>query len=72
MKKIFQDMFTEPDNKTFCPARLIALGLAVGGIALAVVDVVLHKRPFDLQAYGVGAGALLGGTGAALGLKKDS
>lgn len=72
MKKIFKDMFTEPDGVTFCPARAIALIMALGGVGLAIVDVVIHKRPFDLQSYGVGAGALLGGTGAALGFKKDS
>lgn len=72
MKKIFHDMFTEPDGVTFCPARAIALVMAVSGIGLAVYDVVVHKRPFDLQSFGIGAGSLLGGTGAALGFKKDS
>lgn len=72
IKKLFRDTFTEPDGVTFCPARLMAVGTVAAGIGLAVVDVVVHQRPFDLQAFGVGSGALFGGTAAMLGFKKDA
>jgi hypothetical protein len=72
LKKLFRDTFTEPDGVTFCPARAMALGMTVSGIGLAVVDVVVHKHPFDLQQFGIGAGALFGGTGAMLQMKKDA
>lgn len=72
IRKVARDTFTEPDGVTFCPARAMALGMTIAGIGLAVVDVVVHKHPFDLQAYGIGTGALFAGTGAMLQMKKDA
>lgn len=72
IKKLFRDTLTEPDGVTFCPARAMALCMTVAGIGLVIFDVVAHQAHFDLQSYGIGAGALLAGTGGALGLKKDA
>lgn len=72
IKKLCRDTFTEPDGVTFCPARAIAIGSAATGIGLAIFDVVGHGAHFDLQAYGLGSGALLAGTGVALSMKKDA
>jgi hypothetical protein len=71
VKKFIHDLLTETDNATFCPARLIALlgGLQYLGISLAHY---IQHQVFDPQSFAVGFGALLGGIGVALGLKKDT
>lgn len=71
MKKYLQDLLTETDNKTFCPVRIIAILGALQYLGLAVVNYAQHGV-FDAQNYAIGFGALLGGVGVALGLKKES
>ena len=71
MKTFLKNLFTEPDNQTFCPVRLIAVLGAVQYLALVVANYAQHSI-FDPQGFSVGFGALLGGVGVALGLKKDS
>lgn len=71
MKKFFHDLFTEPDNLTFCPIRLVAIWGALQYLGLAVANYIQHNV-FDAQNYAIGFGALLGGIGVALGLKKDT
>lgn len=71
MKQFFRQIFTEPNNHTFCPVRLIALFGALQYLGLSVANYWQHGA-FDPQAYAIGFGALLGGMGVALGLKKDS
>lgn len=67
----FNDLLTEPDNKTFCPVRILAVLGSLQYIALAAANYVQHSV-FDPQGYAVGFGALIGGIGVALKLKKDS
>lgn len=71
MKKYFMDLLTETDNKTFCPVRLVAVLGSLQYLALAAAHYVQHHI-FDPQGYAIGFGALLGGVGVALGLKKDT
>jgi hypothetical protein len=71
MKSIIKQLFTEPDNQTFCPVRLLAVAGSLQYLALGVAHYVQHAV-FDPQGFAIGFGALLGGVGAALGLKKDS
>lgn len=71
MKKFLQDLITEPDNHTFCPVRLIAIGGALQYLGLQLAAYVQHGV-FDPQNSAIGFGALLGGIGVALGLKKDT
>jgi len=72
IKKLFRDTLTEPDGVTFCPARAIALATALSGLGLAIFAVVVNHEHFNFLEFGGGAGALLAGTGAALGFKKDA
>jgi len=71
MKKFFMQLFTEPDNHTFCPVRIVAIGGALQYMGLAAAHYIQHQV-FDPQGYAIGFGALLGGIGVALGLKKDT
>jgi hypothetical protein len=71
LKKWLSDVFTEPDNKTICPVRIIAIIGALQYLGLGVAHYVQHHI-FDAQNFAVGFGTLLGGIGVALGLKKDT
>jgi hypothetical protein len=71
VRKFFSDILTEPDNHTFCPVRILAALGSLQYIALAAANYVQHNV-FDPQGYAVGFGALIGGVGVALKLKKDS
>lgn len=71
MKQFFSDLFTEPNNKTACPVRIIAVAGALQYLGLAIAHYIQHQV-FDPQGYAIGFGALLGGIGVALGLKKDT
>ena len=71
MKKFFMDIFTEPDNKTICPVRIIAILGGLHYLGLADAHYLQHGI-FDAQSFAIGFGTLLGGLGVALGLKKDT
>lgn len=72
IKNFLKQVFTEPNNSTVCVVRVLGVGAVLQGLGLSAYTVVAQHVAFDLQAYGVGIGALLGTLGAALGLKKDS
>jgi hypothetical protein len=62
---------TEPDNATFCPVRALAILGVLQYLGMSGLHYYQHHI-FDPQAYAVGFGALIGGVGVALGLKKDT
>ena len=69
--KFLQHILTEPDNKTFCPIRI----LAVMGVLVFLTITCFHYKQhavWDPQQFSIGFGALITGVGAALGFKKDS
>lgn len=67
---LFQ-VITEPDNKTVCPARLMSIAAFIQLSVMSAVHFV-KTGVFDMQNEALGFTALLGGIGAALGLKKDT
>jgi hypothetical protein len=71
VKKYLHDILTEANNETFCPIRIIAIIGVLQYFAMAWAHYVQHGI-FDAQNYAIGFGALLGGVGVALGLKKDT
>jgi hypothetical protein len=71
IKKWLSNIVTEPDNSTICPVRILAIAGALQYLAMAWIHYIQHHI-FDPQGYAVGFGALLGGVGVALGMKKDS
>lgn len=72
MRTIFRMLLTGQDNETHDFMRWIGFGGALVALGLQVYVVVLKGQPFDLQAFGIGMGALCASVGAALGLKKDT
>lgn len=66
-----KNILTEGDNQTFCPVRLIALLGAFEHLGLEFYTIVIRHAVFDPQGFAIGLGALVGGIGVALGLKKE-
>lgn len=64
-------ILTEPDNSTFCPVRIVSLLGVLQYLAMSWTHYFQHAV-FDPQAWAVGFGALIGGVGVALGLKRDT
>ena len=64
-------MFTERDNLTYDLYKYLSLLTIVVGLTLVCFDVVAKDKPFDLQSFGIGFGALFVGMGAALKLKQE-
>lgn len=71
MKKLLMQIFTEPDNSTFCPVRLLALVGSFQYLGLTLAHYIQHAV-FVPQDFALGFGALVGSLGVALGIKKDS
>ena len=69
--KFLLDIITEPDNKTFCPVRVLAIAGVIEYLAIEAFNY-YHHATFDPQAFALGFSALIAGTGIALGIKKDS
>lgn len=70
-KDILRQLFTERDNETHDLARYLAVLAILTGLGLQAYAVV-KGQPFDMQSFGIGCGALFGGLGVALKLKKES
>ena len=64
-------MFSDP-NGLADDGRVGAFLVVLGYIAIAGWDVMVNKKPFDPQQYGIGAGALFAGVGAMFGIRKGN
>lgn len=70
MIEILRHLLTGQDNETHDLAHWIAVVSFLVAIGLTVYAVVVKAQPFDLQAYGLGMGALMVAFGGALKLKE--
>ena len=61
--KWLTDIVTEGDNATHCIVRWVAALGSVNGLGLAAYDVIGKGMHFDVQAYGIGFGAILAAVG---------
>ena len=72
LKKFLNQIFTEPDNTTFCIVK-IGAGLTVFfALFTAGYHNIYLGEQFNMQDFGTGMGLVFGGAGVALGLKKDT
>lgn len=69
---IITQLLTGADNQTHDVLRWVGLGGALTALGLQVYVVAWKGQPFDMQAFGIGLGALVASVGAALGMKKDT
>jgi hypothetical protein len=67
--KWITDVLTGADGKTHDIGRWFGVLAGSNGLFLSMWDVLHNHAHFDVQAYGVGMGALAAGVGAFLGLK---
>lgn len=72
MKQFLMHLLTGADNVTFDMVHVLAMLAVIEGLSLALYAVVWKDQVFDLQAFGVGSGALFIGIGGALKLKESS
>lgn len=72
IKELFSNIFTEPDNTTFCIVKVGAGLTVIYALAAAAFHHFYLQEEFVIQDFGVGMGAVFAGVGVALGLKKDS
>lgn len=66
MNGVLNQILTESDNATHSLYKHLALACIATAIALEIFTVVYKGEPFDMQAFGIGIGALVTGIGAAL------
>lgn len=73
MSEIFKQILTGKDGETHDVIRWLALAAVVVALGLQIY-VVAYKcsQPFDMQAFGLGLGAVFASVGAALKLKEGS
>ena len=69
---ILKDIVTGIDGVTYDVVRIAAVAAVIEALFLAGYDVLGKGRPFDMQAYGIGLGAIFLSVGAALKLKADT
>jgi len=66
MKKFFTDILTQNDNRTWCIGRVSLFLGALSFIALGFIHAILNHS-MDFSAFGMGLGALIGGSGVYVG-----
>lgn len=66
-----KNIFTERDNATPCPVRVLAI---LGGVEfLGLAGMVAYRTTsFDMQAFGIGLGVVLAAIGAAITAKANT
>ena len=69
--QFIKQIITEPDNATVCPVRIAAIVGIIQYLGLTMAHYMQHAM-FDAQSFAIGFAAIIGGVGAALGLKKDT
>lgn len=69
---IIKQCLTNADNETASLIKILSMLTVLVGLGLSIFDVVKMGRPFDIQSFGIGMGALFGLVGAALGVSFNS
>lgn len=66
-----KNIFTERDNLTACPVRVLAIAGGLEFLGLAAM-VAYRTAAFDMQAFGIGLGVVLTAIGAAISAKAST
>lgn len=72
MMQFLRHILTGADDVTYDMVHVLAVLAVIEGLSLALYSVVWKGQVFDLQAFGIGSGALFIGIGGALKLKETS
>ncbi len=68
---VIKDWFTESDNQTWCLARALGAFSVLAFLAVQIYAIV-NGEQLKAQEFGLGLGAVWGGLGVALGMKKEA
>jgi hypothetical protein len=71
IETFFKNLFTEPDNETWCIIKVLTGLGALTFLGASVYHVVINHT-FDAQSFGTGLGSLLAGSGGSMLMKKDT
>lgn len=66
MKKFFTDILTQNDNRTWCIGRVSLFMGTLSFIAIGFIHAIMNHA-MDFSAFGMGLGALIGGSGVYVG-----
>ena len=69
--KIIKHILTGIDGETYDPARVIWVAISFTFIVGALYGI-FHGKDFNMQDFGIGSGALLGGGGAGVAVKSKT
>lgn len=75
MKKIKQYIWqcvSEPDNKTICPVRVLAILGFLYFLGMNAYTTLGQGMPFNVQEFGTAFGVMMATVGVALGVKTDT
>lgn len=72
MKEVLKQLLTGGDNQTHDIGRWMAAIIGASGVVFQGWAVIHNGQPFNMQDFGIGAGALATGVGAMLKLKQDT
>jgi cytochrome c biogenesis protein CcdA len=71
MKKAVRDSLTGLDGQSYAVAKVMGVAIVATFLGLSIASFVTGK-PFDMQAFGIGAGAAVAAMGAAIKLTETS
>lgn len=69
---IMKQCLTNSDNETASLIKILTMLTVLVALGLSMFDVIKQGRPFDIQSFGIGMGALFGLVGAALGVSANA
>lgn len=72
LKKVFNDCFTERDNRTFCPVRILGTAALLHYLTLSQLELLKHAKDFSLTDMATGVSILLGVLSASVSIKNKS
>jgi hypothetical protein len=70
--KILKDSFTVANGQDFDIGKILWVMVSLTFMVLAIFSILLKGQAFDPVGFGTGAGLVLAGGGAALGLKSGT
>jgi len=71
LQKFLANLFTEPDNQTWCIVKILTGLGALTFLGASIYHVILNHT-FDAQSFGMGFGSMLAGGGGSMLMKKDT
>ena len=71
-RKILSDVFTQSDNKTFCPVRILGAISLFHYLILSNIELIRNCKDFSLTDMATGVSILLGVISAGISLKNKT